>query len=301
MPVAGAAQPPPAVAKRRGPRRIAGALGSRKGTGILFRRLFVKSQAVGEGEPRVRGEPPRLPRGVRVYVVGDIHGRLDLLRALEARILADIEESGRHLERFVVYLGDYVDRGFESRQVLDHLIGRPLPDVHRVCLLGNHDAWLRAFVRGEPVGPAWLQHGGDATLVSYAVRLDLQQEESRRLAAAHAALAAKLPAAHLAFLDGLELAFSLGDYFFCHAGIRPGLPLERQVEADLIWIREPFLSWTGDAGKIVVHGHTVEPAPVVRTNRIGIDTGACWTGNLTCLVLEGQERRFLSTLPRPSG
>ncbi|MDX6750042.1 metallophosphoesterase [Geminicoccaceae bacterium 1502E] len=233
---------------------------------------------------------------MRVYAVGDVHGRLDLLRALETRIAADAAASPARLEHLIVYLGDYVDRGFESRQVIEHLVREPLEGFNRVCLLGNHDAWLRGFVQGEAVGPAWLQYGGDATLLSYGVQIDLRAGEEARLDSARERLTERLPMEHLAFLEGLELAFSMGDYFFCHAGIRPGVPLDEQREQDLIWIREPFLSWTGSAGKVVVHGHTVEEQPVVLPNRIGIDTGACWTGRLTCLVLEGSDRRFLSTL-----
>jgi serine/threonine protein phosphatase 1 len=243
----------------------------------------------------VDGKPASLPSGVRLYVIGDIHGRLDLLRPLEAMILDDIAASGAFLSNFVIYLGDYVDRGFESRQVIDHLLAEPLEGCRRVLLLGNHDAWLRDFVKGEPVGSAWLVHGGDATLLSYGVRLDLQVEEQERLQRARINLAERMTAAHLRFLEDLELAFSMGDYFFCHAGIRPGVPLDRQSETDLVWIREPFLGWSGDAGKIVVHGHTPVDRPVVRCNRISIDTGACWTGNLTSLVLEGTDYRFLST------
>jgi serine/threonine protein phosphatase 1 len=225
--------------------------------------------------------------------VGDIHGRLDLLKDLEGRIAGDAE--GAFVERHIVYLGDYVDRGFESRQVLDHLIEQPLPGFHRVLLIGNHDAWLRDFARGDQVSSTWMQFGGDATMLSYGVRVDLKTHDEQRLAMVRDTLAAKLPASHRTFLEGLELAFGLGDYYFCHAGIRPGVALGEQSESDLLWMREPFLSWGGDAGIIVVHGHTVDERPVVRRNRIGIDTGACWTGNLTSLVLEGAGRRFLST------
>ncbi len=226
-------------------------------------------------------------------MVGDIHGRLDLLKDLESRIVADAAEA--RVDRHVVYLGDYVDRGFESRQVIDHLIVAPLPGFHRVLLIGNHDAWLRDFSRGDQVSSTWLQFGGDATMLSYGVKVDLKAHDEQRLQSVRDALSARLPASHRAFLEGLELAFGLGDYYFCHAGVRPGVALGEQSEADLLWIREPFLSWAGDAGKIIVHGHTVDEQPVVRRNRIGIDTGACWTGNLTALVLEGERRRFLST------
>jgi serine/threonine protein phosphatase 1 len=169
----------------------------------------------------------------------------------------------------------------------------------QVLLLGNHDLWLREFAAGGDTygdqAASWIRFGGDATLLSYGVKLDLRQREPERYDEARILLQRRFPAEHAAFLDRLELAFGMGDYFFCHAGIRPDVPLERQIEGDLLWIREPFLSWDGDCGKIIVHGHTVDEAPVIRGNRIGIDTGACWTGRLTCLVLEGTSFRFLST------
>lgn len=236
-----------------------------------------------------------MPDGVRVYAVGDVHGRIDLLRDLERRIVADADAQPEGCRNFLVMLGDYVDRGFDSRLVMDHLVADPPEGFDRVLLLGNHDQWLRSFVDGEAVGESWLRFGGDATLLSYGVPLAFDQPEETRMAAAQALLAERLPAAHRELLDEMELTLPMGDYLFCHAGIRPGVPIDKQVESDLLWIREPFLSWSGDCGKIVVHGHTVEDLPVVRRNRIGIDTGACFTGMLTCLVLEGETRRFITT------
>ena len=265
----------------------------------MLKRLFQRARAASPGEPSIAGGPPAVPRGVRVYAVGDVHGRLDLLIAMEALIEADRREHGRFQDAIVVHLGDLVDRGFDSRKVLEHLVATEGTGPSRVVLLGNHDLWLREFAASEVGDPqqtaSWMRFGGDATLLSYGVKLDLRQPEPERFDAARRLLRERFPPEHAALLGRLELAFGFGDYFFCHAGIRPDLPLERQSEADLLWIREPFLSWTGECGKIVVHGHTVEEAPAVRANRIGIDTGACWTGRLTCLVLSGTERRFLQT------
>ena len=264
----------------------------------MLKRIFQRARPAAAG-PMVAGHPPALPRGVRVYTIGDIHGRHDLLSAMEKMIEADIAATGRYTDCFIVYLGDFVDRGFDSRKVLDHLVAASPEGPIRVHLLGNHDLWLREFVKGNEVGEetagSWLRFGGDATLLSYGVRLDLRKPEKERVAEARQQLVSRIAAEHISWLHRLELAFSLGDYFFCHAGIRPDVPLERQDESDLLWIREPFLSWNGDPGKIIVHGHTVEEQPAVRPNRIGIDTGACWTGRLTCLVLEGTDRRFLQT------
>lgn len=269
------------------------------GGGFMLKRLFQKSRPLAPGEPAIDGYPASLPRGVRAYVIGDVHGRLDLLQALDRLIEADIAQSGRFLDCFIVHLGDFVDRGFDSRRLLDYLIQPPADGLVRVHLLGNHDLWLRDFVSvdsfDEELAASWVRFGGDSTLLSYGIKLDGKAPETERLAAARIMLLERFPPEHRTFLETLDSAFAFGDYFFCHAGIRPEVPLERQSEADLLWIREPFLSWNGECGKIVVHGHTVEEAPVVRTNRIGIDTGACWTGKLTCLVLEGTQRRFLQT------
>ena len=262
---------------------------------MVLKRLFQRVRFAEAEEPLVEGRAPRLPDGVRVYAIGDLHGCLDLLTSLEAQIAIDIERTGGQLDHFLVYLGDYVDRGPNSRELVDHLI-RPQQDgLRRVHLLGNHDAWLRAYLHGDSVGAGWLRYGGDATLVSYGVRLRPGLDDEARLAATQPAMAAAVPEEHVRFLDGLEVAFSFGDYFFCHAGIRPNLPIEAQVEEDLIWIRDPFLDWRGDPGKVVVHGHTIEERPAVRRNRIGVDTGAYSTGNLTCVVLEGRSHRFIST------
>lgn len=265
----------------------------------MLKRLFRRGKTEQSLGPRVRGQPAALPHGVRAYAIGDVHGRLDLLLAMEEKIRADLRESGRGLDSIVIHLGDFVDRGFESRKVLDHLLKQPGVGPTQVLLLGNHDLWLREFAAGGDTygdqAASWIRFGGDATLLSYGVKLDLRQPEAERFDEARIQLQRRFPAEHAALLDRLELAFGMGDYFFCHAGIRPEVPLDRQIEGDLLWIREPFLSWEGDCGKIVVHGHTVDEAPVVRSNRIGIDTGACWTGRLTCLVLEGTSFRFLST------
>jgi serine/threonine protein phosphatase 1 len=270
----------------------------------VLKRLFQRSRTGSQLQPSVAGRTPALPRGVRVYAVGDVHGRLDLLRGIEELIEQDRLDSGRHLDSLVIHLGDLVDRGFESSGVLDHLIAQARGGPPRVLLLGNHDLWLREFVAADRTDPdqvaSWIRFGGDATLLSYGIKLDPRLAEADRFDRARLELRLRFPAAHAALLAGLDLAFGFGDYFFCHAGIRPDIPLARQSEADLLWIREPFLTWSGDCGKIVVHGHTVEEAPVTRPNRIGIDTGACWTGRLTCLVLEGTDRRFLQTGGNPA-
>lgn len=231
---------------------------------------------------------------MRVYAVGDIHGRLDLLRQLHSMIETDARAIGDRI-RHIVYLGDYVDRGPDTRGVLDELTsGRP-PGFGRVHLCGNHEASLLEFLNDPRIGPSWLHYGGAATLASYDVPLPEAPHSAGQIAAAQDRFRQTLPIRHRAFLETLKPAVTIGDYHFVHAGVRPGVPLDQQDARDLMWIREEFLSSHAAFGKIVVHGHTIRPEPDVRSNRIGIDTGAFATGRLTCLVLDGTDRRFLTT------
>jgi serine/threonine protein phosphatase 1 len=234
-----------------------------------------------------------VPDGVRAYVVGDVHGRSDLLSRLLPRIAADAAGADA-TRRIAVFLGDYVDRGLDSRGVIETLSGNPLPDFESIHLKGNHEAALIDFLRTPSRGREWLGFGGVATLASYGIHLGAAPSQER-LADAAERLAAAMPDHHRRFLDGLALHAALGDYLCVHAGIRPGVPLDRQQERDLLWIRDEFLDSDADHGRVVVHGHSVSPEPEIRPNRIGIDTGAFATGRLTCLVLEGEARRFLPT------
>lgn len=239
-----------------------------------------------------------VPADTRVYAVGDVHGRADLLQLLHDRIRADAEGSGA-ARKVVVYLGDYVDRGNESRQVVDMLIEQPLEGFETVHLKGNHEAFMIGFMDDPLLAQVWIMNGGGATLASYGVEyghlsgrplgLDDLEELRHRFVEA-------LPGSHRDFLENLALYHTEGDYLFVHAGIRPGVPVEEQNEEDLVWIRDEFLDSAADHGKVVVHGHTIEWDPVVRPNRIGIDTGAFASGTLTALTLEEAEHDFLHTL-----
>ena len=230
-----------------------------------------------------------------MYAVGDIHGRADLLAQMHRLIAEDAALLTPGTSKVVIYLGDYVDRGLESRQVIDLLIRDRLEGFQTVHLFGNHDAWLLSFLVDATIGPIWLRYGGDATMVSYGVRLGVPLDDVRYYEQLQDDLRQRIPRRHVEFLQGLELSFESGDYLFVHAGVDPARPLDQQATDDLLWIREPFLSSRRDLGRVVVHGHTVESEPIVRANRIGIDTGACWTGCLTCLVLEEGVFRFLTT------
>jgi serine/threonine protein phosphatase 1 len=228
--------------------------------------------------------PGALPPGQRIYAIGDIHGCADRLRALHGIIARDL--AARPVAAAtLVHVGDYVDRGPDSAGVVEILANPSLPMASVVNLMGNHEQMmLLALTHADKRFAAhWLENGGAAALASWGI------EPSRRLSE----WADGVPAAHLAFLRGLKKTHRAGDFLFVHAGIRPGLPIAFQDPEDLLWMREPFLSWEGDLGAIVVHGHTPTKEPVVRPNRIGIDTGAVLGGPLTCAVLEADRLGFL--------
>jgi len=236
-----------------------------------------------------------VPAGTRVYAIGDIHGRLDLLRDLHARIRDDAREYPAP-RRVLIYVGDYIDRGYESRQTVDYLLGRPLPEFETVHLMGNHERTLLDFLDDASLGPGWLRYGGRETLFSYGIEWDRDLVSGEEcLLRIQKELREKLPAAHRQFFSGLKLTHVEGDYLFVHAGVRPGIPVERQTQDDLLWIRDEFLDSDADHGKVVVHGHSITDTPELLPNRIGIDTGAFATGRLTCLVLEGNRQSFIST------
>jgi diadenosine tetraphosphatase ApaH/serine/threonine PP2A family protein phosphatase len=232
----------------------------------------------------------RVPDGMRVYCVGDIHGRDDLLRQMAERVEADIEApSFEHA--VTVFVGDYVDRGLGSMHVVEQLARGEWP-TPIIALAGNHEDLLLAFLEDERIIEVWRSLGGLETLHSYGVNVGLSSA-GRDFRAVQGTFAARLPERHRKFLEGLKISTTIGDYFFCHAGVRPGVPLDRQNRSDLLTIRDTFLYSELEHGKLVVHGHTPSVVPEIRPNRIGIDTAAYATGRLTCLVLEKDQRRFL--------
>ncbi|MGZ2411614.1 calcineurin-like phosphoesterase family protein [Sphingomonas sp. F9_3S_D5_B_2] len=239
------------------------------------------------------------PKGRRAYVIGDIHGRLDLLEQLLAEIERDIDLS-RPGKTLLVFLGDLIDRGPHSAQVIERLRTYRREGVQTVFLLGNHEEVLLRILDGDaPLIAKWRSFGGAECLASYGVnpatmaRLD----DNEALAEVRRAI----PAQHIAFLRKFADTCRFGDYLFVHAGIRPGVELDRQKQSDLRWIRDPFLGDDADHGFVVVHGHTISNGVEDRPNRIGIDTGAYRTGVLTALVIDGEQRRFLTTGPAGAG
>lgn len=232
--------------------------------------------------------PGRLEPGRRVYAIGDIHGCLEALGALHRLVAADLV-ARPVAEPTLVHLGDYIDRGPDSAGVLERLLTPSrLPPCPVVNLTGNHEALLAGALRGKTAyALSWLRNGGDATLASWGIDAREEEPEPERWDRL-------IPAPHRALLAGLQLSHAIDGYLFVHAGVRPDRPLSMSGADDLLWIREPFLSWTGRLERVVVHGHTPEAAPSVRPHRIGIDTGAVFGGRLTCAVLEGNSVSFLS-------
>jgi serine/threonine protein phosphatase 1 len=234
-----------------------------------------------------------VPQGTRVFAVGDIHGRTDLLDALHAAIEADVAQS-RPAEGKIIYLGDYVDRGPDSAGVLDRLLRKSPAGLERLLLKGNHEDILERFLAEPEAMAGWCRLGGIQTMISYGVDVELEAARGGVRALARA-LRDRIPRDHLDMLGSLRTSASVGGYFFCHAGVRPGFALEQQLSRDLMWIRDEFLSSEADFGKVVVHGHTPVRDPEILSNRINIDTGAYRSGRLTCAVLEGTDIRLIAT------
>jgi serine/threonine protein phosphatase 1 len=235
---------------------------------------------------------PSLPKGELVYAIGDVHGRSDLLAALLKAIEADAARNASHRKSFV-FIGDYIDRGPDSRGVMDMLVSDLPPGFETHFLKGNHEDLLLTFVADPDSLPHWLANGAAPTLASYGIdvaQLVLSQASPEEW---RAVLLAALPQEHRTFLETLKLSVSFGDYFFAHAGVRPGIPVDAQDPEDLVWIREEFLTSDQDFGKVVVHGHTPTALPEFRKNRIGIDTGAVFTNRLTALRLEGERQALV--------
>lgn len=236
--------------------------------------------------------PAGLP-GRRAYAVGDIHGRLDLLDQLLEKIHADVESrpSGKTL---LIFVGDLIDRGPSSCQVVERLRTYRRKGIKPIFILGNHEeVLLRIYDGDESPVASWLRFGGMQCLASYGVDAAVLRGSSD--AKIVDLVRSAVPADHVTFLKTFVDSCRFGDYLFVHAGIRPGIPVKQQRQSDLRWIREPFLMDDSNHGFVVVHGHTISAEVEERPNRIGIDTGAFGTGNLTALAIEDKERWYLDT------
>jgi serine/threonine protein phosphatase 1 len=238
-------------------------------------------------------QQPEGARGHRAYVIGDVHGRLDLLDALLSKIHAELERRPAR-KTLLVFVGDLIDRGPNSAQVIERLRAYRHAGVRTVFLLGNHEEVLLRILAGETgLITKWRWFGGAQCLESYGV--DQVQLTALDDQAALAVIRKAIPARHVEFVQSFVDTCRFGDYLFVHAGVRPGVELDQQRQSDLRWIREPFLLDDTDHGFVVVHGHTISADVEERPNRIGIDTGAYKTGILTALAIEGPQRWYIDT------
>ncbi|MBX3483721.1 metallophosphoesterase family protein [Phenylobacterium sp.] len=238
--------------------------------------------------------PPPSTGGRLVYAVGDIHGYAAALKALLADIAEDAEASRPAERPLLVFVGDYVDRGPDSRGAIDLVLEAEASGLFEVAALkGNHEDALLRFLEEPAYAPSWISNWGETTMISYGI-VPPEPGDTAACRQAQARFAAALPDAHRAFLGRLGLCKTVGDYLFVHAGVRPGVALDAQTDRDLIWIRYDFLECDDDFGKVVVHGHTPSAGrPEVKKNRINVDTGVYFTGLLTAVRLEGESRRFI--------
>ena len=228
--------------------------------------------------------PGRLPRGRRVYAIGDVHGCLAQLRQLHAAIADDLARRPP-ASAVLVHLGDYIDFGPDSAGVVELLsAGAPVAGLPTINLMGDHERTALNALSGDGAAATdWLHVGGEAALRSWGIFAMTARGKWRSV----------IPAEHLAWLEALAIDHREGDYLFVHAGVRPGVPLKRQAEDDLLGIRQSFLASEQDFGHIVVHGHSTTPSPLIRPNRISIDTGAGHGGKLTCAVFEEDSVAFM--------
>ncbi len=234
---------------------------------------------------------PAVPAGERVYAVGDIHGRLDLLVTMAEAIERDNAARGA-ARSTVILLGDLVDRGPDSAGVIKAV--RMWASQRRMRIIaGNHEEMFLEALENVEVMRHFLRYGGKETILSYPV--DPAAYTAAEIEDAQAMMQAAVPQEDIDFLNSFEDTIVIGDYLFVHAGIAPGVPLAEQSTNQLRWIREPFLSHAGDHGHMIVHGHTIMAEAEVLANRIGIDTGAYDTGRLTALGLEGTDRWLIET------
>lgn len=246
-----------------------------------------------QSEDRASAALPRVPDGQRVYAIGDIHGRDDLFTRLLAKIEADNAARGKAFTTLIL-LGDLVDRGPNSASVIERAIGLGAPFDKVSLLIGNHEECFLAALTGDPRRVRYfIRIGGDATIRSY------WRDDLAYAAASFDDVAKQLPTLvpqeHIEFLGRGEDMIRIGDYVFVHAGVRPGVSLERQALSDLRWIREEFIEGWHDHGVTIVYGHTISDEVDEANGRIGIDTGAYLTGRLTCIGIEGSDRWFLDT------
>jgi serine/threonine protein phosphatase 1 len=251
----------------------------------LFGRLF--------GRKSAPAAPPSTG-GRLVYAIGDVHGRLDVLDQLLRDIAADVAATRPAERPLLIFLGDYVDRGPDSRQVVERVIGLTAGSFFEVMALkGNHEEAVLLFLEDPSFAFTWMDFGGGPTLASYGVQPTAARTDLAAWNQVRDAFATALPQTHRRFYESLALMLVVGDYAFVHAGVRPGVPLDEQDAHDLLWIRYEFLDDRGPFEKVIVHGHTPTEEPECLPHRLGVDTGAYATGVLTAVRLYGEEQRIM--------
>ena len=241
----------------------------------------------------VPSSQPRLPEGLRIYAMGDVHGRLDCLNKLLDKIADDARlYSGR---KILIGLGDYIDRGADSAGVIARLM-QPLPaGLEGIFLMGNHESCFLDVLQDSSKAANWLRHGGRETLLSYRISVEAGRSTPEKMEQLRQRIVAAFPPDHRAWLHARPVQVSFGDYLFVHAGVNPHMPLDAQAERDFLWSREPFLSHPTPLEKVVVHGHTVSAEVEFLPHRIGVDTGAYASHTLSAVVLEGVQQRLIQT------
>lgn len=268
-----------------------------------FRRLSdVDSSESAAGRLKVMSassEPaPELPFDAPVYAIGDVHGRADLLKGLMKVIESD-ENTGEE-KPHIVFLGDYIDRGFQSRDVIEMLIDLADDQQYEtVFLKGNHEQAMLHFLSDHNIGPEWANFGGRETLISYNVAPPKSVEAAEEWHPIQKQLQRTIPKSHVEFLEQLVVSHKIGPYAFVHAGVRPGIPYEEQSDEDLMWIRDEFLSANGKEDLFIVHGHTPVDSPYLDHRRVNVDTGAYFTGRLTAVKIFQGRMSFLNNKTSP--
>lgn len=241
----------------------------------FFKRNVGQTQETAHRERISLGRRPDV-----VYAIGDVHGCYDELVSLE-RLIASDAATVRGPDKFIVTLGDYLDRGPASANVIDHLM-KPAPDgMQRLCLCGNHEQICLDALRGRGYWDRWLPNGGRETLISYGADQTLLEYAEKRAKSLAEFVRAYLPLDHIAFLEKLAVCVTMPGFIFAHAGVRPGVSMEAQTDRDLMWIRDDFFSSLEKLDVTVVHGHTPVPEPVIGPHHVNVDTGAYATARLS--------------------
>ncbi|WP_417796301.1 metallophosphoesterase family protein [Terasakiella pusilla] len=258
-------------------------------------RAFLKKILDPKKEKSHHLKDAQTSENTRIFAIGDIHGRADLLQKMLKTIFHEICDISDKKENKIVFLGDYIDRGNQSYEVLE-ILTQPAPrGIEYVFIKGNHEEILLNFLKDPTQNSSWFQHGGAETLLSYKVSMDMGKIDKNQLKGVAKKLKAALPEVHKKFLISLLDSYEDGNYYFTHAGIDPNLPLTAQKNSDLRWIRDKFINHTSLYEKIIVHGHTITKDVQLLKNRIAVDTGAYYSGKLSCIVLDGQTKRVLQT------